>query len=369
MSLLAALTASTAGADSNPATVGIAAVCSVAKATTPATLSHGGVPAVVPGERVTFRESVRLEAGVVFQNAVRLADGTVKASSFLEMTQFPSSVVSDAGSIKATLGGVDLAPVAGTGPLPGEWALETDSSTAGRTVWRLYLPGDVPALLDAAGDGAPSVTIPTGGQELELSYDAVVPNAGYVSGELVDGAGCYAAFATGGSHRETDRTRSQVAIVDPRVDMMKTVVGLPVAAAGAFATYRFAANVPPVDPATDVPVAGAYGVRVTDLVPAELTPVDSDGTPVADGASVPLSGTPARTAMWDATARTLTTDLGDIARDATLTYEYRVRVASAVAPGTALTNTVGAKFSSPPGTGPEEREHESPTAAAGLSIA
>ena len=369
VSLLAALTASTAGADSNPATVGIAAVCSVAKATTPATLSHGGVPAVVPGERVTFRESVRLEAGVVFQNAVRLADGTVKASSFLEMTQFPSSVVSDAGSIKATLGGVDLAPVAGTGPLPGEWALETDSSTAGRTVWRLYLPGDVPALLDAAGDGAPSVTIPTGGQELELSYDAVVPNAGYVSGELVDGAGCYAAFATGGSHRETDRTRSQVAIVDPRVDMMKTVVGLPVAAAGAFATYRFAANVPPVDPATDVPVAGAYGVRVTDLVPAELTPVDSDGTPVADGASVPLSGTPARTAMWDATARTLTTDLGDIARDATLTYEYRVRVASAVAPGTALTNTVGAKFSSLPGTVPEEREYDSPTAAAVLSIA
>ena len=336
----------------SPATEQLDAVCSVEASVTPDTVVSTGVPSVVAGESISLSETVRFEEGTVFQNATRLADGSVGISSYVELVALPSPLVVDPASMRVTLGGNELATIAGTAPAAGDWVLETDSSVPGQTTWRAYPPGDVEAMLaENSGAGVASFVVPAGGQDLVMTYTATVPDGGYTIGEVLDGAGCFATMSTGPSNRETDRTRSRVAVVEPNVQLAKSVVGLPVTGAGGIVTYRFTVGTPVVDPITGVAVAPSRDVATIDTVPVGLTPVDQDGAMIADGGIVPFAGSPAANGTWDATARTITATHGDIDPTITRTYEYRTRVGTDVEPGTLLTNTLDATYSSLAGTG------------------
>ncbi len=191
----------------SPATENLASVCGVTASITPSTVVHAGVPAAVAGEVLTFTQTVALEEGTLFQNALTLAGGTIDIGTFFELNALPSALVPTPGSFAFSLGGVPIVPTVAAGPIASGWSLMTDTSVPGTTTWRVYAPGDVPAILAAnTGVGVPSVVIPAGGQDLVMSYTASVPAAGYALGEVLDGAECFAKVSTGPTNRETDRT-------------------------------------------------------------------------------------------------------------------------------------------------------------------
>ena len=87
-------------------------------------------------------------------------------------------------------------------------------------------------------------------------------------------------------------------------------------------------------------VSTAHDLTVTDVVPASVAPLDTNGDPAADGASVGSGG------VWDADTRTITWQVMSLAPGASSVLAYDTTIADPIIGGSSIRNTVTAVGSS-----------------------
>jgi len=299
--------------------------CVVEPAATPAGLIQAGVQAAVPGEVVSFVHEVTLPAGTAFQQLIERADGSTVFGSAIETTALASNLVVDTDSIVFTIDGVATTLVDGTTPVANDWVLVTE----GATTWTVLFPGD-----PSTGDpetGVPSVIAPDEASVLRFSFDATVA-VDAAPGSVETGAQCYASLSTGSSSQETDRISAAVSVVRPIVEA-EIAADAPgeILVPGSVVTFELTVSVPQYDPADPtLAVAPARDAMVVSTIPPEYEPVDEFGFPLTDGATSPSGG------VWDAVARTLTFDAGDIEPGTSITIPLDVQVDPTLPPDTVV---------------------------------
>lgn len=223
-----------------------------------------------------------------------------------------------AGSATATLNGVAL-PTAG---------FTLDQSTGTPIV-------NVPA----------SYTASTGANDvIVLTFQTTVAQtaANVFTGTLTNQARLTYTPPAGGGTSPVNSTANNTTLVEPRLALSKTN-DHPLAVKGDdLVNYTLSLSNTGTSP--------AYDTTLVDVLPSGVTPVDSGGAAIADGATV--AG-----ATWDLTARTLTFAPSATILDgaAAASFTYRVRVNDPAVGGSALTNTVVANTTSLPGTVAGER--------------
>lgn len=141
-------------------------------------------------------------------------------------------------------------------------------------------------------------------------------------------------------------------VVEPRIGINKTDNVSPASVSGGqVVTYTLAIT---NGPGSASPVSRAHGLRVSDLVPTGVTPVDfTTELPLADGAS---TGT-APNGVWDLATRTILWDepAAIVEPGGSTNRSYKVRVNDPPTGGAALTNTVDVTTSSMAGNVAGER--------------
>jgi uncharacterized repeat protein (TIGR01451 family)/fimbrial isopeptide formation D2 family protein len=98
-------------------------------------------------------------------------------------------------------------------------------------------------------------------------------------------------------------------------------------------------------------VSIAHDTVIVDAVPPGLTPVGPGDVPIADGAVVPGTGG----AVWNATARTITSPAVNITRGGNVTWNYNAKVDTPAVGGSTLTNFASASTRSIGGSDPNQR--------------
>lgn len=348
-------TAAPAAADDNPATANLSAACTVGRS------SDGevaGLPGVGPGERITVSSTLTLDAGQAYQDVIGRPDGTTYFASVVELEPSTSPDVNvDLASARLTVGGAATPFTRGTKPSTGGYVLD---DTGGRL--RLYFPGDADAMLaNVAGVGLPSIMVPANRTEVSLTVDAVVGSgASVVSGATLPVGTCRSSMSTGPSARTTGDQRAEVGIAEPDVSITKEVAP-PTVSPGSTATFTIKVHNRASDP--DSPVAPAHDVVVTDTLPADLVPVNGDGSALADGA------TNASGLRWRAADRTLTTTVARIPAGATASLTLRVRMVENAPAASTFVNHVTATATSAEGDVAGERTYPPVQAQATLNSA
>jgi len=338
-------------ADDNPATDPLTQQCEAVPSSTD--LVQSGVSAATIGEVVTWTQEVELAEGDVYQDILSAPDGTLFYASYFEIEQIydtdPGSFLTLSGGPTFSIEGVPVATIPGTEPDPAGFVLESTTSATGAPVWRVYFPGDVAQMLaDTPGEGSFSYAVPAGGETFALSFETVVDDdPAVVAGVTLDGASCYAQISSGPSNRNTDRDVPAISIVEPfiEIDKVSSASG-GVTASPSVLTYDITVSNPGVDATGTVVYSTAYSVVLVDVLPAEASPLDGAGAPLADGAATASGG------VYDAAANTLTWDpVGDVATGAPITVSYDVAVDAGLGGATELTNTVVADMWSAPDQG------------------
>ncbi len=167
-------------------------------------------------------------------------------------------------------------------------------------------------------------------------------------------------MSTGVSARSTGDELVKGGVAEPSLTVAKSVAPATIAA-GSMATFTI--TVTNAESTPETPTGPAYDVVVTDTLPAEMSPVTSSGSPMADGA-VNASGL-----RWDATSRTMTKTVATIDAGATETLQVKVRLAADSAAATGFVNNVAATATSLPGVEASERAYPAVTANATLTSA
>ena len=359
--LASTLSTTPAHGDDNPATEDLVMTCEVTSDFTDATYSQSGVQGVVPGETVTFTQAVHLDEGDVFQDILSRPDGSTYYASYLEHISLPSDLVLDPASVRLIVApggsanpltaGTVQPTIPGSMPDPTDFVLETDTSTPGQTLHRVYFPGDEAQMLaDQTGHGVLSYSVPEDGEIFVLTFEATLPSSSNVWGSVHDGAECFSSISTDESNRDTNRIQNAVATILPELAVQKDTPIDNAYAAGTEVEYTLTVSVPATDQATgQLTVAPARDVVLTDHVPVGLTPLDSAGAPVANGGTTAGGGT------WDLANREVVYELGDMFPNTTPTViNEEMQIDVGVAPTVKLTNTIVGGVTYMPGTDPND---------------
>jgi len=346
-------------ATANPASGPLSTECVVRADVTPDGTAQSGVQAVVPGEWATFALVAEYDPGDVYQDILRRPDGSIYYASYLELTDLADNLVLDPASVQVlTAPGGDPDPVANGTPLPGlltgttpdpaNFVLAT-SAAGTSTTWTLLFPGDEPQMLaDVDGDGDLSYTVPAAGEIFVMTFRAQMP-VGSAWGSVESGAECFASVSTGPSNIDTDRPTVAISAIHPELNVTKFTSPDNAYQGGALVEYTLTAEAPPLDQATStLTTAAVRDAVLVDNVPVGLQPVDAAGLPVIDG------GTTSGGGVWDATARTVTYQLGDIVPDSSVNVTSTMQVDQGLAPATVLTNSVTGIISFLPGDNPDD---------------
>ena len=351
---------STAGADTNPATSTMTVACDALPALTTGT--QAGVPAVVPGETVTLRSAATFSTGTVYQAALTRPDGSRYFAAAIEVIPDNTAAFTpDVATLRLTQDGNPIGLVSGTEPQVGTFVLDTAAPVG---TFRVYFPGDAAAMLaDPQGYGLPSFTVESASTTLALAIDGVVnDDPASIAGLVIPVGGCQQSVSSGPSNRSEQEQFASVAITEPSITVSKTT-STPALAPDGLAHWKVTASSAARTDA-GVLVAPARDVRVVDTLPAELTPVDSAGNALANGAATSSGG------VWSSAARTLTWSIPTFDAGTTQTFEYSTRVAASLNPldATVLSNNVNASYASLPAADGGGRSYTAGQASSNVTI-
>ncbi|MGB2757691.1 MAG: isopeptide-forming domain-containing fimbrial protein, partial [Acidimicrobiia bacterium] len=335
-----ALLPMTAGADDNAATANMTVGCEARPAVTVG--SQGGLPAVVPGERVTLHSSAHFDAGTVYQAALTRPDGSRYFAAAIELTPEVSAVFSpDANSLLLTQDGTPIALSSGTQPAVGTFVFDTSAPVG---TYRVFFPGDAATMLaDPQGFGLASFVVGPAGMSLDLAINGTVNDVpSSISGAVLPIGRCQQSVSSGPSNRSVQEQFASVGITEPTIELTKATAS-PAVAPGGIARWSLRVAAPARTAAGNL-VAPAQGVVIVDAIPVGLEPVDDGGGALADGGSTSSGG------VWSVGARTLTWSLPTVAAGANQTLSYSTRVDSGFNPldSTVLTNNASATYRSLP---------------------
>lgn len=251
------------------------------------------------GEKVKYTVTATIPEGTTLGGGAEITD-TVSSTERLAYV---------AGSASATLNGVadPVLKIDASGPTP-----------------KLLFPSDY---VNAPGSGDDLVV---------LSFEMVVTNVGAntrLAGNLTNQAALnWTDPSTGPKSASSNTTSAQ--IVEPLISQAKTDdVNPDPVQPGQIVTYTVqTAN------SSATRVSTAHDLTIVDHVPIGLIPVGlaPGNAPLADGATVPLTGG----AVWDADTRTISKTLATLAPNNTATFPYRVEVEKPAVAGASFTNEV-----------------------------
>ena len=156
-----------ANADANPSTIGFKPSCAVVPESSFGL--QGGAVQIRAGEKFSINSSVDFDPGIVYQDVIQRADGSLYYASYIQLTYSPTvATVINPASARFTIGGVSTPLTSGTQPVPNGYVLDTSTPN----VWKVYFPADANALIaNPSEDGVPSHTVPAGGETFALSVE------------------------------------------------------------------------------------------------------------------------------------------------------------------------------------------------------
>lgn len=214
-----ALLPMTAGADDNAATANMTVGCEARPAVTVG--SQGGLPAVVPGERVTLHSSAHFDAGTVYQAALTRPDGSRYFAAAIELTPEVSAVFSpDANSLLLTQDGTPIALSSGTQPAVGTFVFDTSAPVG---TYRVFFPGGAATMLaDPQGFGLASFVVGPAGMSLDLAINGTVNDVpSSISGAVLPIGRCQQSVSSGPSNRSVQEQFASVGITEPTIELTK----------------------------------------------------------------------------------------------------------------------------------------------------
>jgi uncharacterized repeat protein (TIGR01451 family)/fimbrial isopeptide formation D2 family protein len=262
------------------------------------------------GETIDYTVTATLPSGTTFPSDTRIVD-TPPTATTQPITGTPTALLNGA-------------------PLPVGWSI----ATVGQTV-TVSAPDNysVPTSADDV------VTI-----QLSTRVADTSNNANRRGQSRTNSA---TASWTDGTTRSVSSNTVSTTIVEPSITQTKTnSTGGNRVEPGSIVTFTVVTS---NQTASNVSIA--HDTVIVDTVPAGLTPVGPGGVPVADGAVVPGTGG----AVWDETARTITSPAANVTRGGNVTWNYDAKLDTPAVGGTTLTNNASASTKSIGGSDPNQR--------------
>jgi fimbrial isopeptide formation D2 family protein/uncharacterized repeat protein (TIGR01451 family) len=350
--------ATIAHADTNPATSVLGTDCVAAPAVS--TGSQSGSRAVAVGESVALTSRVTIGPGDVYQDVLHRPDGSTYYATFIRLRAVASPLAVDNSSVKLTVNGATQPLTPGTAPAVGGFVVDRTIDASG-TTWTVYFPGDVATMLaQPVGTGAVSYTAPAGGATIDLSVQGKLADVpAVVSGARFGTSECSASISTGTSNRATAQAATGVAVVEPNLQITKTVSPL-LLTPGGTATYTLTLSNP--DPEAGRASGTAYDIDIVDTPSAGLHPLNISGFRAAIGDAIDGGG------VWNGTG--IVFRIPSLARALSLPLTYRMQVDPTLDPSLSVTlsNSANATTSGLPGLVVGERSYGAgPVLASGVA--
>jgi uncharacterized repeat protein (TIGR01451 family) len=353
-----------AKADSNPSTIGFKPSCAVVPESSVGL--QGGATQIRAGEKFTINSSVDFDAGVVYQDVIQRADGSLYYASYVQLTYSPTvATVINPASARFSINSVSTPLTSGTQPVANGYVLDTTTAN----VWKVYFPADANALIaNPSGSGVPSHTVPTGGEKFVLSIDGnVTPHADVKSGAIFDVAKCGASVSTGPSNKTVQTKLRSIGIAEPQLKITKKAKSSIVTENGDI-NWNIEVKSPVVD-ANGFNLSPAQDVVITDVITGGAIPLDPNGDVlVGDGVVGNFAGTGPLypTGNWSDTTKTITWNIAEINPGSKITLGYKTRVTTPN--GTTISNNAKVDYTSLPGSEANEKNYTKTTPIVNVSV-
>ena len=353
-----------ANADANPSTIGFKPSCAVVPESSFGL--QGGAVQIRAGEKFSINSSVDFDPGIVYQDVIQRADGSLYYASYIQLTYSPTvATVINPASARFTIGGVSTPLTSGTQPVPNGYVLDTSTPN----VWKVYFPADANALIaNPSEDGVPSHTVPAGGETFALSVDGnVTPHADVKSGAIFDVAKCGASVSTGPSNKSVQTKLRSIGIAEPLLKISKKGKSSIVTENGDI-NWNIEVKSPLVD--TDgFNLSPAQDVIVTDVIAGGAIPLDPNGSVLSgDGVVGNFAGTGPLypTGNWNDTTKTITWSISEINPGSKIILGYRTRVTTPN--GSTISNNAKVDYTSLPGSDPNEKSYTKTAPTVNVSV-
>ncbi|MEI2833773.1 MAG: hypothetical protein V9G25_03145 [Acidimicrobiia bacterium] len=342
-----------ANADENPSTIGFRPTCEVIPESSVGL--QGGAVQIRAGEKFTINTSVDFDEGIVFQDVIQRADGSLYYASYIQLAYSPTVATTlNPASVRFAIGGASTPLTSGTQPVASGYVLDTSISN----IWRVYFPADATALVaNPSDEGVPSHTVPAGGETFKLSIDGNVTAHNDVrSGAVFDVAKCDASVSTGPSNKTIQTKTRSIGIAEPLLKITKKAKSTVVTENGDINW-----NIEVISPLVDgdgFNLAPAQDVVISDVITGGAIPIDPNGDVlVGNGTVGNFAGTGPLypTGSWNDVTKTITWSISEINPGSKINLGYKTRVTTPN--GTTISNNAQVDYTSLPGSVQDEKSY------------